>query len=115
MHHSIGKVLPADGYRTTKMFDLSDEQYQALYQLYQPIIGIEALSLYMTLYHQIAFHDRHSHHYLMQLLNQSLTTIYDARTKIEAIGLLETYRYEDDQQTLYDFHLKSPMTPVVYE
>ncbi|GEM05014.1 replication initiation and membrane attachment protein [Halolactibacillus miurensis] len=112
MHHSIGKVLPADGYRTTKMFDLSDEQYQALYQLYQPIIGIEALSLYMTLYHQIAFHDRHSHHYLMQLLNQSLTTIYDARTKIEAIGLLETYRYEDDQQTLYDFHLKSPMTPV---
>lgn len=114
MHQSIGKVLPADGYRTTKMFDLSDEQYQALYQLYQPIIGIEALSLYMTLYHQIAFHDRHSHHYLMQLLNQSLTTIYDARTKIEAIGLLETYRFEDDQQTLYDFHLKPPMTPVSF-
>lgn len=114
MHQSIGKVLPADGYRTTKMFDLSDEQYQALYQLYQPIIGIEALSLYMTLYHQIAFHDRHSHHYLMQLLNQSLTTIYDARIKIEAIGLLETYRFEDDQQTLYDFHLKPPMTPVSF-
>lgn len=112
MHQSIGKVLPADGYRTTKMFDLSDEQYQALYQLYQPVIGIEALSLYMTLYHQIAFHDRHSHHYLMQLLNQSLTSIYDARQKIEAIGLLETFRYEDDNQTLYDFYLKPPMTPV---
>lgn len=114
MHQSIGKVLPADGYRTHRTFQLTHDQYQAIHQLYQPIIGMDAISLYQTLYHQISFHDIHSHHYLMQLLNRPLTAIYEARRSCEAIGFMDTYKQEKDEVTLYDFHLKEPFTPAQF-
>lgn len=114
MHRSIGKILPADGYRTKKNFVLSHDEYEAIYQLYQPIIGLDAVSLYVTLFHQIAFHTQHSHHYLMQMLNLPLDRIYDARLKCEAIGLMDTYRTEDEQMTCYDFELHQPLTPIKF-
>jgi len=114
MHRSIGKILPVDGYRTKKTFVLSHDEYEAIYQLYQPIIGLDAVSLYVTLFHQIAFHTQHSHHYLMQMLNLPLDRIYDARLKCEAIGLMDTYRTENEEVTCYDFELHQPLTPIKF-
>ncbi|WP_091499931.1 replication initiation and membrane attachment family protein [Amphibacillus marinus] len=111
MHQSIGKLLPSDGYQIIGSYVLQADHYQAIYQLYQPIIGMHATALYMTLIHIPSSKQLASHHYLMQLLNQPLTEIYQARLKCEAIGLIRTYQKDTDNDTVYQYSLNYPSIP----
>src|SRR5690625_404467 len=95
MHQSIGKILPSDHFSVIKHSSFTEEHYQALYQFYQPIIGVVATGLYLTLQHQFHPYQKKSHHQLMQTLNLPLDTIYEARQACEAIGLIKTYRSEE--------------------
>lgn len=110
MHQSIGKILPADGYCIRKHSSLTQEHYQALYQLYQPIIGVVATALYLTLHHLFQTNQKHTHHQLMQILNQPLDIIYQARKKCEAIGLIHTYQLDEENYTIYHYELNIPLT-----
>lgn len=110
MHQSIGKILPADHFTITKHRSYTEDHYQSLYQLYQPIIGVDATAFYLTLYHLFQPSQKHSHHHLMQILNLPLNTIYQARLSCEAIGLIYTYKRDLESGSVYHYQLNEPLT-----
>ncbi|WP_424474786.1 replication initiation and membrane attachment family protein [Oceanobacillus kimchii] len=110
----IGKILPIDGYYVMKKEHLPVDYGVSLTQLYQPLIGIYAVSLYHTLLHDSNIHAHVSpqtHHTLMNNLNLSLDEIYRSRLKLEGIGLLKTYKYNEDNRDFYTYELLSPYAP----
>lgn len=109
----IGKLLPVDGYEVILHDDLSMNYSISLTHLYQPLIGIYAVSLYQTLLHEseLNHHSTQTHHTLMNYLNLPLIDIYQARLKLEGIGLLRTQKLETDKHTVYTYKLNSPFSP----
>lgn len=47
------ELLTSDIYQIRSSYMLDDISYKTLLQLYQPIMGMEAVSLYMTLYSEL--------------------------------------------------------------
>src|SRR5699024_11885282 len=50
----------------------------------------------------------------MNYLNQSLDQIYEARIKLEAIGLLQTYKKNTVEKTVYTYVLIPPFNPASF-
>src|SRR5690625_7466663 len=90
-----GSLLPIDGYKVKLPYNLTIDYTNSLIHLYQPLIGIDSISLYLTLLHDINLQPEvqlQTHHTLMNQLNMSLDKIYEARLKLEGIGLIKTYQ-----------------------
>lgn len=110
----LGKILPVDGYEVRLASSLPTDYLHSLHHLYQPLIGIEAISLYQTLLLQLEVQAEVSiqtHHTLMNYLNLPLDKIYEARLKLEGIGLLKTYRFESDDRVYFTYELQAPFSP----
>src|SRR5699024_9979420 len=50
----------------------------------------------------------------MNHLNAPLNIIYESRLKLEAVGLLRTYKNEDRQGKLYTYELVPPFSPLQF-
>src|SRR5699024_6174880 len=113
----FGRLLPIEGYEVAIYESIPLNYTESLTHLYQPLIGVEAVSLYMTLLNeqsmQMAGHPQ-THHLLMNYLQLPLDTIYEERQKLEGIGLLETYEQEIDSIKTYYYVLKSHFTQVEF-
>jgi len=110
----IGKILPVDGYLVLLKEYLPVDYIKSLTHLYQPLIGIQAVSLYQTLLHDIDLQQDgapQTHHTLMNYLDLPLDDIFQARLKLEAIGLLKTYKKSQESNDLYTYELQSPFAP----
>ncbi len=110
----IGRILPVEGYKVIFSGTLHVDYTKSLTHLYQPLIGINAIALYYTLVHEIELQsltDKQTHHTLMGALNLPLDEIYEARIKLEGIGLLKTYKITNDSDVIYTYELISPFTP----
>lgn len=75
----------------------------SLYKLYQPIIGSDAVVLYMSLLSL----DSGSFKELAEVVNQSLIELEKNREKLEEVDLIETY----NNLNRYIIVIKSPKTP----
>ena len=88
-------VLPADSYIVVNKTIITDIDKQILIDLYQPIIGNKAVSLYLTLFNDLEkssfVSGEFTHHHLLSVMQMSLKDIVMAREKLEGIGLLKTY------------------------
>lgn len=88
-------ILPADGYIVINKSIITEEDKKILIDLYQPIIGSKAISLYFTLLNEIEKNEvmtqELTHHRLQKRTQLSLEKISSAREILEAIGLLKTY------------------------
>lgn len=87
-------LLPADSYVVINKTILHDEDRKIITSLYLPVIGIEAVMLYFTLWadldsSQIVSKD-FSHQKLVSNLRMTINEIETARHKLEAIGLIKT-------------------------
>src|SRR5690625_4473261 len=74
---------------------------------------MEAITLYQTLLHEINIQPQNSlqtHHTLMNYLNLPLDEIYDARLKLEGIGLLKTYESKQGIERTYTYVLQRPFS-----
>lgn len=107
-------LLPADKYIVINKTILTDLDRKYIVSLYGPIIGSNAVSLYLTLWRDL---DRYSfvsidysHHHLMTILKLSLETIKEARKSLEAVGLIRTY-FQNGNPNSYVYELYSPMNP----
>lgn len=110
----IGKILPIEGYRVLFKGNLPVDYAKSLTHLYQPLIGIQAFSLYQTLLNELEFQNGSSvqtHHALMNYMNLPLDDIYRARLKLEGIGLLKTYQNQTDERNSYIYEIQSPFSP----
>lgn len=100
-----------DKFNVISSCNLSSDDIYSLTLLYKPLIGNEALSIYLS-FNSMLERSRlkssemfHIDYYDMQNINEK--EFYDARLRLEAIGLLTTYKNEDS----YIYIIKTPMTP----
>lgn len=115
MNHSIGRLLPVDGFKVRNSGEMPRNFHRSLSHLYQPIVGRLAVSLYHLLLSEADLADQdavQTHHSLMAYLSAPLDKIYEARGRLEALGLLRTYRSkEESEQTIYIYAVHPPFTP----
>ena len=106
-------LAPADNYTIYNKGIITDEKIKILTNLYQPIIGYTAVSLYLTFYNDLNKKEvesrKYTHHHLMTSMQLKLDSILDARYKLEGIGLLKTYIKEGDIDE-YLYILYSPLS-----
>lgn len=113
----LGKILPIDGYQVELNASLPADYLAALIHLYQPLVGINAIHFYQLLLQEEPLSKKthlQAHHHLMNYLNQSLDQIYEARIKLEAIGLLQTYKKNTEEKTVYTYVLIPPFNPASF-
>ncbi|QMS85550.1 DnaD domain protein [Candidatus Xianfuyuplasma coldseepsis] len=99
-----------DTFRLITYHTLDRDERNVLTLLYQPILGGDAFTLYLTLWSlidrstkkQTEFH----HKLLYDAMRLSPRQFEQVRQKLEAIGLLVTYHNED----IYLYELKAPLT-----
>jgi len=110
----VVSILPADTYIVVNKTILSENDNKILTMLYQPIIGVTPISLYMTLCHDLDknefMSEENSHHHLMTNMRIKLEDIIIAREKLEAIGLLKTYYKKGEDVNNYIYELFSPLS-----
>ena len=106
-------LLPADSYVVINKTILHDEDRKIITSLYLPVIGIEAVMLYFTLWAdldnaQIVSKD-FSHQKLVSNLRMTINEIETARGKLEAIGLVKTL-IKTGNVNNYIYELYSPVS-----
>lgn len=108
------KILPADTFVVVNKTILNDQDRKILTMLYQPIIGINATSLFLSLWSYLdkleLISTEITHHHLMTTMRIRLDDIVEAREKLEAIGLIKTYIKKDNINN-YIYELYSPLSP----
>lgn len=118
MIYEINEVTPQDSYIVIINKPIEISNINNLIELYQPIIGIEAFSFYMTLCNHIAvgqkgYSNSCLHRQLMSKMNLSFPTIIKARKVLEAVGLLETKRYKHKNfgEYIFKYTINPPLEP----
>ena len=83
-------LLPADIYQVVNKSLLNDTDKLVLNMLYMPIIGSKAITLYNTLYNELKANgyvsEELTHHHLMTNLSENLSSLKEARIKLEGSG-----------------------------
>lgn len=109
------ELLPVDRLSVRTSQYITEMDRLTLTLLYQPLTGALAHSLYVTLLSQLErdqyWSSELTHRQLMLLLGVSLEVIYEERKKLEAIGLLKTFKRKDDDGSSYLYEIQPPMTP----
>ena len=110
------QLLPVDSYRVTTKGMLSDYDRKVIAMLYQPLIGPISISLYMTLWSELESNrlcSQEGNHYgLMNILGLPLNEIFDARKKLEGIGLLKVYKKSvEGESAAFLYELVAPLNP----
>ncbi len=109
------EILPIDRYLVAANGLLHEYDRKVLTFLYQPLIGSTCFSLYMTLWAELEenrlWSESSTHHLLMNLLGMNLKDIYEARLKLEGIGLLKTFVKTDEDGRSFIYELYPPLNP----
>ena len=111
----IMKVLANQDFLEVRLASLiADFDRDTLSNLYQPIIGFEALALYMSLWSE-ANNERVSplctHEQLFLRMRIPAGAFVEARKYLEAAGLLKTYVAEGQDFKIYHYELYAPKSP----
>lgn len=112
---SLMKVLAHQDFLEVRLASLiADYDRDTLSNLYQPMIGFEALSLYMTLWSE-ANNERVSplctHEQVFLRMRMPASAFVDARRYLEAAGLLKTFVSEGEDFKIYHYELYAPKSP----
>ncbi len=106
-------ILPADTYKVFNRAFIENREKDVIVSLYQPIIGVLAVNLYLTLTNDLNSDliesDILTHQHLIGLMGTNLEEIVKARKKLEAIGLLKTF-FREDEINNYIYVLYAPLS-----
>lgn len=109
------EMLPVDRYVVAANGLLHEYDRKVLTFLYQPLIGSTCFSLYMTLWAELEenrlWSSSNTHHSLMNFMDMNLEKIYQARVKLEGIGLLKVYKNKEEESRSFIYELIPPLTP----
>jgi len=99
-----------DKFRLVTYQNLDVDERNVLTLLYQPILGCDAFTLYLTLWALIDRNRQKSPEYIHMVLYDTMRIspkqFVQARQKLEAIGLVVAYHNED----MYLYELRAPLT-----
>ena len=109
------KVLANQDFLEVRLASLiADFDRDTLSNLYQPMIGFEALSLYMTLWSE-ANNERISplctHEQIFLRMRIPAGAFVEARKYLEATGLLKTFVSNGQDYKIYHYELYAPKSP----
>lgn len=109
------KVLAHQDFLEVRLASMiADYDRDTLSNLYQPMIGFEALSLYMTLWSE-ANNEKVSplctHEQVFLRMRMPASAFVDARKYLEATGLLKTFVSEGNDFKIYHYELYAPKSP----
>jgi len=78
---------------------------------YKPLVGAEAMSLFLTLWADAEQTEEKdfTHYYLMNSLDLPIGKIFEARISLEAIGLLRTWKKEEGNNRKFTYELIGPL------
>ena len=112
---TIMKVLTHQDFLEVRLASMiADYDRDTLSNLYQPMIGFEALSLYMTLWSE-ANNEKVSplctHEQVFLRMRMPASAFVDARRYLEATGLLKTFVSEGNDFKIYHYELYAPKSP----
>lgn len=112
MEH-IGHILPVHGYKVKLSRSLTTDYIPSLIHLYQPLIGKDAITLYLTLLEERTIQADHifTHHMLMNQLDMPLNDLFKARKRLEGIGLLQTFKADEEQHVYFTYVIEPPFRP----
>ena len=106
-------LLPADTYVVINKTILYDEDRKILTDLYLPIIGMEAVMLYFTLWADLdnseILSSEFSHQKLVSSLRITINELQTSFDKLEAIGLIKAFIKEGNVNN-YIYELYSPVS-----
>lgn len=106
-------IAEEERFQIISHISISMEHYPILYNLYQPIIGSKALSLYFTLINECELLKRINldvtHLRMTKLLKCSLKDLEDSRNLLEGAGLLDVYINETNK-IKYCYQLNLPLS-----
>lgn len=108
------KLYVTDLYRVEMRYPLDDVQIDTLYYLYQPLIGMEAMHLYMML----VMEGKRMRRFiapcplsrLTSYMSMSVMDMEKALRSLEAIGLVKTYVKHENDITQYIYRLYAPLS-----
>jgi len=107
-------ILPADTYTIVGKTILTDFERKTIINLYSPIIGSGAVSLYFALWQDLERKEnedtKYNHHHLMTTLKLGLEPITNARRALESMGLLRSY-FKAGEVNDYYYEIYSPIPP----
>lgn len=104
------KRKPKDTYRILSARNLSSSDVDVLFNLYQPLIGGDAILVYMTLASSANDTRTYNHARLFTLMNSIDSEVFErACTKLEEYMLLRTYIKEMDNKNTFIYQLLSPL------
>ncbi|MCD8209798.1 MAG: DnaD domain protein [Coprobacillus sp.] len=93
---------------------VADYDRETLVNLYQPIIGYEAVALYFSFMAEARNQEVFSlstHENFWNRLKMNSQTFMDAREKLEGIGLLKTKLETTNGASIYHYELRAPVVP----
>jgi len=111
MVHMYKELLATDHFEITLPQSLSTNERQLLTLFYQPLTGPDPISLYLILWAEGEDYttDKMTHYYLMNVLGMSVRSIFEARIALEAIGLLRTWRKDENDSRTFIYELVRPL------
>ncbi|MBC1974904.1 replication initiation and membrane attachment family protein [Listeria booriae] len=109
------ELQPVDSYQVKASGILSPNDRKILAFLYQPLMGAECLALYDTLTTEVEenrlWSESHSHTQLLNLLGISLSNLFQARLKLEGLGLLRSFVRTTGESRHYIYEIAAPLSP----
>ena len=96
---------------------VADYDRLTLTNLYQPIIGYKAVSLYFTLLTEAdnqKINPIISHKTLFDRMQMTASDFVDSRKLLEAVGLLKTFVSDMKENSFYQYELYAPKTPKLF-
>lgn len=111
MHmHILKELQPTDSYEIRLPHNLSTYERQLVTLFYQPIIGADAVTMYLTMWTEAEFEaNPQVHYYLMNVLGKPLHKIFETRLVLEAIGLLRTFKQQEMSSSHFLYELVRPL------
>ncbi|MDW0112896.1 DnaD domain protein [Sporosarcina saromensis] len=105
------ELQPIDTYKIMMAHPFSDYDRQLLTLFYQPLIGPQSMSLFLSLWADAErnLDSEYNHYHLMNLLTMPLGQVFEARISLEAIGLLRTFCKEEGGDRSFIYELLPPM------
>lgn len=105
------ELQPVDRLSIRIPFPLSSYERKMITLLYQPLIGPDAVSLYFMLWAEGEDMEEAnlSHYHLMNALDMPIAKIFDSRIALEAIGLLRSWRREEESMRYFIYDVLPPL------
>lgn len=105
------ELQPVDRLSIRIPFPLSSYERKLITLLYQPLIGPDAVSLYFMLWAEgeDMIETNLSHYHLMNALDMPIAQVFESRIALEAIGLLRSWRREEDTMRSFIYDVMPPL------